>query len=71
MSNTFKQFMRDINTSLQNTLGVTTRSLADYYYRDAYDAGASPEETAIEVVRNDLGDDAAALVERALSGGSR
>jgi hypothetical protein len=71
MSNTFRQFMRDINKSLQNTLGVTTHSLADYCYRDAYEQGASPEETVIEVVRNDLGDDAAALVEQALSRGSR
>ena len=51
---TFEQWLARVHREIAHiTGGITGDDLVDYPYRDAYDNGESPEETAIAVLEND------------------
>ena len=46
----FEQFMAEVDAEIENVLGVTSEDIEDYCYRDAFDNGDSPYETAMEAL---------------------
>ena len=46
----FTLFMRRVDRILLFTVGLTHEDLADYDYRDYFDAGMSPRDAAREVL---------------------
>lgn len=45
---TFKQWLRSIDDILSDVIGMTHADLRDRLWRDAFDAGLSPEEVIEE-----------------------
>lgn len=51
----FKEWMKEVDAQINKLIGfgLTSDDLADYLYDDAYDDGLTPEEAAIEAIKND------------------
>ena len=52
---TYEEWMREVDREVQNLVGLSASDLADYAYRDAYDAGSSPKSVAKRAIRADMG----------------
>lgn len=49
---TFKEWMTRVDDALLNAVGVCSSDLIDFAYRDAYDDGCSPNDTAWDVLQD-------------------
>jgi hypothetical protein len=46
---TYRQWKEEVEMCLEELCGMSSEDLPDYAYRDAFDDGLSPEDTAEEV----------------------
>ena len=46
----FEQFMTEVDAVIENVLGVTSEDIEDFCYRDAFDDGESPYDTAMDAL---------------------
>lgn len=54
---TFEEWYRAVNTIVENNAGMSCMDLPDYCYRDEYDDGRTPLQTARAAIRNAKGDE--------------
>lgn len=47
----FEAWMKQVNAALEKAVGLSSEDLADYAYRDAYDAGKKPASVAKAVIK--------------------
>jgi hypothetical protein len=63
----FDMWLKEVDRLCMSRLGVSLHDLPDMLTRDAYDSGAKPKdffnETVLEQVREDFGDDAVGSIE--------
>jgi hypothetical protein len=56
----FEDWLNEVDEAVYRIAGVSRRDLADYPYRDAYDAGEAPEDVARALLEEEgfpVGDD--------------
>lgn len=51
---TFDEWKNKVNAEVQNLIGLSADDLPDFTYRDAFEAGESPESVAQQVVDKEL-----------------
>jgi hypothetical protein len=49
----FNRWMKKVDSAIFEMIGCSVYDLEDYLFYDDFEAGISPEETAMEVIRND------------------
>ncbi len=50
---TFKQWMKEVDILLTDSLGIDSMCLEDWLWADAFESGASPGEAAMEALEHD------------------
>lgn len=49
---TFKEFMRAVDAEINKISGLSSHDIADFTYRDYFDAEVDPEMTAVDALEN-------------------
>jgi len=47
----FEKWMAAVDKHIDSMLGLSSRDIADFPYRDAFEAGTTPQEAAISSIR--------------------
>ncbi len=50
---TYKEWMKKVDAVVQSKVGCSVHDLADFTFRDFFDDGISPYDTAMDVIEND------------------
>lgn len=50
----FDEWKEEVNVEVANLIGLSADDLPDFRYRDAYDAGETPEDVARQVVEAEI-----------------
>ena len=50
----FLDWMKKVDQAISNRVGLTSADLSDWYWKDRFDDGASPQEAAEEFLEEEL-----------------